>query len=684
GRTLSSILSIKARGRLPVARAVDIAMQVCAGLHAAHREAVVHRDLKPGNILMERSGRVVITDFGVACMMSAGNLVTGDPMTMVGTPAYMAPEQLGPGDLGAHTDIYALGLVLYQMLTGDLPFREESPMATAMARLHRDPPDPATLVDLPPELSTLVLRCLRRKPEDRPASAMVLAEQLAPFKKVVAAEPSPPRGLVRERPIIPQHLAVSSSFVSIRMSSQSLAVLPLRYRGPESDAYLAEAITEELTDLLSMTRGLKVLSTAATARYGEQRDPRAIREQLGVGAIVDGSVQRHGDDLRVVARLIDTDTGIQVWSERFDGRLEDVMELQDAVANRIAESLRLELDVHRHTTDVPVAAVELYLRARQQTKHFDLGGLGPEGAEALLRQCLELAPNFAPAVATQALVLARLWYIHGDGEGGADWPGKCHRAVERALAVAPTQPETHLAAGRMHCEHGDYRAAAQALRESLHLAPTYAAAHAYLGALQCEAGRAQEGYRHLTMAVELEPTDSLSMMSAASYHAQRGDYEQAISMLGRVPDQDPTTRGAIAIIRLRMSLWQGRSDQVRAQGLRWEEEVDPARFRLLELLGSVYLGRVGAGELERALQDAMTRNSSPRFASRIYQLATEVLAARGEGDAAFAYLEQAARDLMVDVDWLTHCPVLGDLRLQRGFDALLERVRQRAAAIWAT
>ncbi len=684
GRTLSSIL--KEHKRLPVARAVDIAIQVCNGLEAAHREDVVHRDLKPGNILVERSGRVVMTDFGVACLISAGNLVTNDASAMIGTPAYMAPEQVSSGPLGAHTDIYALGLVLFQMLTGVLPFQEESPMATALIRLRQDPPNPGSLVALPPELSAVVLRCLQRGPDLRPASAHELAEMLSQFKDLGSEKSLPeaiaPTGIAPPA-MIPTQLGLSSSFVSIRMGTQSLAVLPLRYRGPDSDAYLSEAITEELTDLLSMTRGLKVLSSAASARFSEQRDPRMIREQLGVGVIVDGSVQRHGETLRVTARLIDTSNGVQVWSERFSGGLEDVLDLQDQIANRIAEALRLELDSHRHTADVPAATIELYMRARQQAKRFDMGGLEPGGAEQLLRKCLEQSPQFGPAVATQALVLARLWSIHGDGEEGAGWPTRCREAVERALSLAPDQPETHLAAGRMHCEHGHYRAAAQALKESLRLAPTYAAAHAYLGALQCEAGRAKEGYRHLTMAVELEPTDPLSLMSAARYHAQRGDLEQAISMLGSVPDQDPTTRGAIAIIRLRMSLWRGRADQVRAQWRRWADEVDPARYQLLQLLGGVYLGKLGVERLDQELEAAMQRNTSPRFASRVFQLATEVLAARGELDAAFDYLRHAASDVLVDVDWLQHSPVLGDLRVHSDFEPLMTRVLQRAAVIWA-
>jgi eukaryotic-like serine/threonine-protein kinase len=677
GTTLSAVL--RDQERLPITRAIDISMQICAGLEAAHRETVVHRDLKPGNILIDRSGRVVITDFGVARMMTDG-LLTGDPNIMVGTPAYMAPEQITSGEIGAHTDIYSLGLVLYQMLTGEIPFREESQMDTAFARLKRPPEDPGRLVDLPPELSALVLRCLALDPAKRPASARELAELLAPFlhdRSEVTLT-----GSTKRDTVVPSHLGISASFASIRMGAHSLAVLPMRYRGPASEAYLAEAITEELVDILSMTRGLKVLSTAASARFGDERDPAVVRERLGVGAMVDGSVQRNGDELRVVARLVDTGNGLQVWSERFDGRLEDVLALQDRIANRIAEALRLELDSHRHTGAVAAPAIELYMRARGQARRFDLGGTGPDAAEQLLTRCLQQAPGFPPAVATHALVLARMWSIHGQGQDGAHWPGRCRAAVERAVELAPDQPETHLAAGLMHCEHGHYRAAAQALREALRLAPTYAAAHAHLGALQCEAGRAHEGYRHLTMAVELDPNDPRSLLSAALYHAQRGDYSQASGMLSRMAAEDPATLGAIAIIYLRMSLWRGRSDQVRALQRSWGL-VDPPRKRMLELLAGVYLGRIGVSELDHTLEEAMRLDTSPRFASTIHQLATEVLAARGEVDAAFVYLRRAALDVLVDVEWLTCCPALGDLRSQPGYAPLAMQVRQRAAVIWA-
>jgi eukaryotic-like serine/threonine-protein kinase len=678
GTTLSAML--REQSRLSIPRAIDIAMQVCAGLDAAHREKVVHRDLKPGNVLIERSGRVVITDFGIARNISDGSLLTGDANTMVGTPAYMAPEQITSGDIGGHTDIYSLGLVLYQMLTGKIPFREDTPIDTAFARLKRDPEDPGQLVDLPPELSAVVLRCLARDPAKRPASARELAELLAPFLHDLS-DSTVAEGLTRDT-LVPTQLGVSASFVSIRMGTHSLAVLPMRYRGPASEAYLADAITEELVDLLSRTRGLKVLSAAASARFGDERDPGVVREKLGVGALVDGSVQRHGEELRVTARLVDTGNGVQVWSERFDGRLEDVLELQDRIANRIAEALRLELDTHRNTVTVPAPAVELYMRARAQARRFDLGGLGPDGAEQLVARCLEQAPGFAPALATRALVLARLWSIYGEGKDDAHWPARCREAVAQALELAPEQPETQLAAGLMHCEHGHYRAAAEALREALRLAPTYAAAHAHLGALQCEAGRAQEGYRHLTMAVELEPSDPRSLLSAALYHAQRGDYSQASGMLERLVAEDAATQGAIAMIYLRMSLWRGRADQVRALQRAWGIIEQPQK-RLLELLGGVFLGRVGVAALGEALEDAMQRDPSPRFASTIHQLATEALAARGELDVAFEYLRRAAKDVLVDVDWLAHCPALNDLRAQPGFAPLAMQVRQRAAVIWA-
>jgi len=677
GYTLSALLRDKPRQS--VTSAVDIAKQICAGLGAAHRETVVHRDLKPGNVLIERSGRVVITDFGVARMMTDG-LLTGDPNIMVGTPAYMAPEQITSGNIGAHTDIYSLGLVLYQMLTGEIPFREATQIATAFARLKRDPPDPGTIVDLPPELSALVLRCLARDPAQRPASAHELADLLEPFSHDYS-DATLADGVTRDT-LVPAHLGTSASFASIRMGTHSLAVLPMRYRGPEADAYIAEAITEALVDILSMTRGLKVLSATASARFGDERDPAVVRERLGVGAMVDGMVQRHGDQLRVTARLVDTGNGVQVWSDRFEGRLENALELQDRIANRIAEALRLELDSHRNTEAVAAPAVELYMRARGLARRFDLGGTGPDGAEQLLARCLEQAPDFSPALATRALVLARLWSVHGEGPDGDDWPGRCREAVTKALELAPEQPETQLAAGLMHCEHGHYQAAAQALREALRLAPTYAAAHAHLGALQCEAGRAHEGYRHLTMAVELDPKDPRSLLSAALYHAQRSDYAQASGMLARMTADDPTTQGAIALIYLRMSLWRRRPDQVRALQRGWST-VEPPRKRLLELLTGVYLGRIDVDALELALADAMRRDTSPRVASTMHQLATEALAARGELDAAFEYLQRAAKDVLVDVEWLTCCPVLNELRAQPGFAPLAMQVRQRAAVIWA-
>ncbi len=679
GSTLSALLS--RHGRLEVARATGLAQKLCHGLQAAHEVGVIHRDLKPGNVLLDPNGRAVITDFGVARMLAGDDALTWDPRAMVGTPAYMAPEQVSGGQLGSYTDIYAVGVILYRMLTGVLPFREPTALATALARLEREPEDPGQRVPLPSELSALVLRCLAREVEPRPRSARELADRLLPFtggpdEQTLAAErPAEATQL--------QHGGGSSSFAPVGVGDQCLVVLPLRYRGPPGDAYLAEAITEELVDLLSMTRSLKVLSTGASVRFAEQRDPVAVREALGAHVVVDGSVQRSGERLRVAVRLIDTRTGIQVWSERFDGRLGDVLELQERIAHHIAETLRLQLVARRYGARVSEDAIELYLRARHQAVRFDLGGVGPDGAVALLERCLQRAPGFPPAIAGRALAYARLWFLHGRGEAGQDWPMRCCDAVEVALEDAPEQPETHLAAARMHVQHGEFRSAALALKLALELAPTYAAAHAYLGTLQCEAGRAHEGYRHIMLAVELEPTDLMSLLSAARHHGLRAEYQQAQAILDRTWAEDPTTRSAIAIGRLRMSLWRQRPQEVQAQRSSWSE-VDRPRRQLLELLGAVYLGQLETGALDQALGPALAGASSPRFTSLAYQLAAEVLAACGDEDGAFEHVRRAAAEVLVDVDWLARCPVLAGVRARPGFAELQARVQQRAAAIWST
>jgi serine/threonine-protein kinase len=363
GEDLQSLL-VRERP-LVAARAARIALAVCEGLAAAHAAGVVHRDLKPANVLVERSGPVVLTDFGIARAM-AGETATRT-QGMVGTPMYMAPEQLEGVEVDARADLYSMGLLFYEMLTGEAPFTGESPMAVAFARLRQPPPDPRGRPGVPDPLAEWVRRCLGRDPQERPSGVQEVAValrawlasvgepvELTPSVALSASTTSAPGTLTPRTASYPSgggvrfvNTGVSGSTprTTPRPAQQGLAVLPLRFMGPRDQELLGDGVTEALIDLLSRTRGIQVQGSGATARFRSERDPRVVGRELGVGFVVDGTVQSTGGQMRASLRLVEVASGVQLWSGRFEAAGEDLFVLQDQLAQRMAEGVRRELFV---------------------------------------------------------------------------------------------------------------------------------------------------------------------------------------------------------------------------------------------------------------------------------------------------------------------------------------------------
>jgi serine/threonine-protein kinase len=648
------------------ARALAMADQIARGLAAAHACGVVHRDLKPANVLVEESGRAAITDFGIACAITGDVKLTLDRNSWMGTPAYMSPEQVRGDPVDARSDVYALGTILFEMLTGRLPFVADGVFALALARIQQPACDPSTLVTLDEDLAALVRSCLAMNPDERPTSAAEVSDaiqRLGPDAGVgaPAAAPTP-----------------KPTFMPVRPGAHGIAVLPFRYRGPASDEYLADALTDELVDLLSNTRGLKVAARGATARFVDAPDPKTIGRELGVDAIIEGTVQRAGPLVRISARLLATETGFQTWSERFEGRLDDVFDMQDRMAKRVAESLRVELQRHASLGEVSEEAVALYLRARKRSRSPELGGTGEDNALALLDRAIQLAPHFKPALAAHAIMAERMWFFPGASQV-LDWREIVRASVARALAEAPDLAETHVAAARYAAHTMDLSGAARSLSRALTIAPTSAAAHEYLGFLQCEAGRADEGIRHLELAAELDPTLTLGLLGAARHYELVGDHARADEYLQRVRASTGAEVGLIAM-EARFATWRGDMDTIRR--CREAIRMAPGVFAFFMLITDVFLGERDAAEIEAA-PPASARGFSPRFATIGEQLTAEVLASAGRLEGAMAALRRAVDHVLVDLAWLERCPLLEPLRTQPDYSELHARVRARAEEIWA-
>ncbi len=668
-------------GSIVPAEVVEIARQVGLGLQAAHEVGVIHRDLKPGNVLVEPAGRAVITDFGVACSTvgepdqepAERTIESLERAPMTGTPAYMAPEQVLGVAQDPRADLYALGAMIYELLTGATPWPGANNVEIAMARLHKPPPDPRARTAVPDALAELVLACMAREPERRPSGATEVVARL----EALRGGPSSP---VPARAPADGSTGSSASFVPTTVGERALAVLPLRYLGPPEDAYLADALGDELIDLLAMTRGLRVSASGATARFRDQRDARVVGQALGVHAVVDGTVQRSGSELRIVARLVDADTGFQRWSERFAGQLEDVFALQDRMAKRVAEALRVELVLAEHGAGASREAVEHYLRGRVLARDNEVTGVSLGAAIERFERARAAAPGFALPLAALADTTVRRWFVAEQAEGER-WAQAAQRAVEEALRGAPGLAETQLAAARLEATRGDFRAAALHLDAALEIAPTYAAAHEYLGMLQCDTGRSREGVQHVQLAHALDPTLGMGGLAVLRHHALVGDHEAFDDQLARVRQRPGVPTFAIDLFELRRFMWLGQLE--RAPAMRWPTVESGPVLAIVEPMRMALDAGVPADVLAEHLARARARTASPRLRTTWLQISVELLAMRKANALALDVLvELDAEGLLLDADWIERCPLLTELRREPAFVAIGERVRERADQIW--
>lgn len=668
GETLRHVM--RREGKMPMERVARVALALCEGLRAAHAAGVVHRDLKPANVMIAPDGRVVITDFGIARSLDDASGMTS---CAIGTPSYMAPEQLVCGAIDARTDVFALGLVMYEMLAGE-----------RLSGVPRGGLDPA--IDL------LIRRCTAPMPDARPSSVEEVARALTMMIGATATddEQATSAPTVMRRPVIAQEVASPRDGETQRLHATAqrlgttsafgpaLAVLPFRYRGPRDQDDFGEAIADELVDVLARTRGVRVLGTGATARYKEARDPRTIGIDLAASAVIDGTAQVSGERVRITVRLLETASGLQIWTERYEGDLGDLLTFQESIARRVAEELRLELTTLVHRGAAPAAAIELYLQGRHKLRAFDANEA--VGAAQTLDRCVALAPDFPPALAAHAIACLRRWFFDADG----DWEPSARAAVALALSRGPELSETHLAAGILATQEGNYRSAARSLEQALSIAPTHADAHEYLGMLQCEAGNAEEGTRRLKLACSLDPSLIYASVFLARSYALHGRWNEADAALDDAERRlSPVVLPLSRSLRCRLHAWRRDREALRRFVADGVVEDTPNR-RVVMMYARTLAGSADPSEARKQFQRLLTTTQNPRYLSLIQQLATEMFAGIGEIDEARLHLFRAATNVLVDLDWMDRCPLLDELRKRPDWEDARRRVRARAEAVWMT
>jgi serine/threonine-protein kinase len=644
-----------------VGRAVEITTAICAGLASAHAAGVVHRDLKPDNVLIARDGRVVLTDFGIARAFADEGGAVNTLGILLGTPAYMAPEQVeGHQDIDGRADIYALGALLYELFTGERAWPGDSPFGVAAARLIAPPPDPRhKRADLPSACGAVVLRCLARRREDRFAKVELVSAELATLTLPLLPSTPPPAA-----PVVPPARADAAP------GDKTVAVLPFRNAGAPEDDYLAEELTDDLIDALSMTPHLKVRSRGAVLRFREGAgDPRDVGRELGVQVVVEGSVRRARGNIRVSARLISVADGFQLWAKRFDRPEQEVLSINDDAARAIAEALTLEHRQENRDAPSNPAAIDLYLRARHEYRKFWIDH--QKKALVLLEQAEALAPNDPMILAGKAMVMARISFFFGTGLP------EVRAVAERAVAVAPNLGEARLALGSAMLQAAEFEGAIRELRHAVARGPGLAEAHSALGRMLAEVGPLDEAIRSLQAALAIDRDTPMAHDALVRCFSLKREFARADEEMARVLEIQG--RSAYVVIAARMMLW--RRDRENADTLirDFEKEQQLIGFPsiLLQIVSTAKLP-FDAKTMRSMIQPA---SGGARRRAFFLQLEAEIFAFLGKTDSVWDALQLAAESELIDVAWIDNCPLFDDLRPDPRFAPIRAAVKRRADSI---
>jgi eukaryotic-like serine/threonine-protein kinase len=666
GEPLSALLA--RTGPLPLGRVFSLIEPICQGLDAAHAVGVIHRDLKPDNVMITAGGRVVITDFGIARSVCSSN-EAGTIGGMVGTPAYMAPEQVeAVRDVDQRADVYALGVMLFEMLTGQLPFDGSSAILVAAARLTQPAPDPRSIrPELDARLAEVVARCLARRPDDRLSSAGEVLAALAPLAAQVATAPA-------QEPIAAGLRAAATTTAS---GDKTVAVLPFKNLGAPDDAYLADGITDDLVDTLSMAPGLRVRPRSAAARFaGQDLATAELGRELDVQVLVEGSVRRRGELLRVSARVVSVAEGFQLWAQRFDRPAGDALVISDEVADAVARALTVAPAGQQRAAPTDPVAIDLYLRGRAEMRSFEHGSM--KRAVDLLEQAHRRAPDDATVLAAYARARTRLGFF----EPSVDVNEELRQTLElteRAVAAAPERGEALLALAHVRFARGEFVQAAELSTRAIARAPLLADAHELWGRLRLEVGPLHQGIPAMGRARELDPLMDAQAHELARARALSGDFAGARALVAAWAGP-PAPRAAFVA---RFMLWSG-------DAATWAPLL-PSPDTELGVRGVVVnatrhlfsTGKIDP-EADAAMLAAAASPERPlRLRCLLYQLTAEHHAAAGQDETALERLEGAVATGLIDWEWLERCRLFERLRSAPRFVELRRQLEERVRSIRA-
>ena len=535
GEDLKSM--IRMMGRLSPGQTVSIAKQVCEGLSEAHRLGVIHRDLKPQNIMIDRNGDVKIMDFGIARTLQAKG-ITGEGI-MIGTPEYMSPEQAEGKEADERADIYALGIILFEMLAGRVPFEGETPLSIALKHKTEAPPDPRKInAQIPDDLAGLILRCLEKEKGKRYQSAQ---ELLGEFTKIEKGIPTAEKVLPKQKSLTSKELTVKlkhrwraiAAVAAVAViaaaavlyfsrgkpvstaQTNRLVVLPFENLGPPEDEYFTDGITDEITARIASIRQLEVIGRSSAIQYKKtNKSPRQIGEELGVNYILSGTVrwQRQAEGaskVRVTPSLIRVSDATQIWANPYDETIAEVFQVQSDIAMRVAQALNVALvEPERKVLGAKITnnpeAYDYYLRGQEYYNRGQENRKNLTSSIEMLEKAVNFDPSFVQAYAGLARLHALMYWYHFDHT--EERAAKSKEAADKALQSSHDSAEAQLALGSYYyfCKL-DFEHALEQLSLALEKQPKNSEILATIAYVKRRQGKLNETVSNLKKALEIDP-----------------------------------------------------------------------------------------------------------------------------------------------------------------------------------
>lgn len=629
------------RGPLAVEEAIRLAEQVAGGLAAAHAQGVIHRDLKPSNVLVTTEGEARVIDFGVA--KTGGEPITRDG-TQPGTVAYMSPEQTRGAEVDARSDIWALGAVLYEMLTGERPFRGASDEAVVVG-IRRDEPPALARPDIPPALARVVARCLAKSPDDRFDSALDAAAALRAASRGRAAD---------ER--------------------VGLVVLPFANLSADpDDAFFGPGLAEEVIADLTHVRALRVISRTSSARLREHDgDVRSLARDLGVRYVLEGAVRRSQNALRISVRLVDARADDVVWARTFRGAAEDVFDLQEEVSRFTVEALKVQLSPReaRALSARPIPdprAFESFLRARYEAYRFSKEGI--ERAERAIGTALDLVGDNALLYSTLGHITAMS--VDAGLASGETVLARVDGLADQVFDLDPTSARGHWLKAFAAFYRGHVHDAIAAGERALALAPEEPDALLLLGYVYVHVGRTAEAAALFDRALRLDPLTPLTQVMPGAAAAFEGRFTDAVPGYRRGYEMEPESPFGAYFYGWALALAERTDEAAGVLGAAARQFEGSPFGSLAEALGRAIQGDTegAADAVTPALEAA--GGGSGMFAREL----AHVYALVGKTDRALDWLERAVAFGLRNRDFLeTHDRFLTGVRAEPRFQALLHRL----------